>query len=50
MLSIPPATIMFLSPAIIAYAAIVTAFIPLAQTLLIVVAGMSSLISAPRAT
>lgn len=48
--SIPPATMISLSPSLIYYDAIITAFIPLAHTLLIVVDGMSSLIPDPKAT
>jgi hypothetical protein len=48
--SMPPATITFRSPSAMDYAAIITAFIPLAQTLLTVVEGVSRFISDPNAT
>ena len=50
MLSNPPATTISLSPSLIALAPNITAFIPLAHTLLTVVQTVSYLISAPRAT
>src|ERR1700722_10597088 len=50
MLSIPPATTTVLSPDRILWAAIMIDFIPLAQTLLTVVASELVFIPAPRAT
>jgi hypothetical protein len=48
MFSIPPATTMFLSPFLICEAPIISAFIPLAQTLLTAVVGVSTLHPAPK--
>lgn len=48
--SIPPANITLLSPSAIAYAAIMADFIPLAQTLLIVVDGVFYPHPAPSVT
>jgi hypothetical protein len=48
--SIPPATIIFLSPADIIRLANITDFIPLAQTLFIVVQIVSAFIPEPNAT
>ena len=48
--SMPPASMTLRSPSLIAWAAIIAVFIPLAQTLLMVVDGVSGPISHPRAT
>ena len=50
MLSIPPAATTDLSPSLMDWAASMTDFMPLAQTLLMVVASDVSLMPAPRAT